>query len=231
MHQWLMASTLLGGLATVNAQSRPAVVELFTSEGCSSCPPAEAYVGELAHRGDVLALAFHVDYWDGLGWRDRFELANAAQRQRGYAKSLRLSSVYTPQVIVDGHRDFVGSDRVAIGKALAARRSAIAVALSLRSGEVLVTVGAKEGGPPSDVVLVAYLRSAVTPIGRGENAGRTIKEYNVVREFRQLGRWDGTDRRYRWPVKSLPRDATDVAVLIQAVGQGAIIGDAKVALR
>src|ERR1700730_16755717 len=90
----LIAGTLLCAAATVNAQSRPAVVELFTSEGCSSCPPAETYIGELAQRRDVLALAFHVDYWDDLGWRDRFGLPEAVQRQRASAKRLRLAPLY-----------------------------------------------------------------------------------------------------------------------------------------
>ena len=98
---FLIAGAFLCGATPVNAQSRPAVVELFTSEGCSSCPPAETYIGELAQRRDVLALAFHVDYWDDLGWRDRFGLPEAVQRQRAYAKSLRLASVYTPQAVID----------------------------------------------------------------------------------------------------------------------------------
>src|SRR5271157_4122233 len=122
-HQNLMAGALLCCAAAASAEPRPAVVELFTSEGCSSCPPAEAYVGELAQRADVLALAFHVDYWDDLGWRDRFGLPEAVQRQRAYANALRLSSVYTPQVVVDGHEDCVGSDRGSIGRALAEKRS------------------------------------------------------------------------------------------------------------
>src|SRR5271170_1584198 len=95
----------------VRAEPRPAVVELFTSEGCSSCPPAETYVGELAQRPGVLALSFHVDYWDDLGWRDRFGIPEATPRQRAYARAMSLSSVYTPQVVIDGHEDFVGSDR------------------------------------------------------------------------------------------------------------------------
>src|SRR5271168_5093474 len=102
LHQTLMSAALLCGAAAANAQPRPAVVELFTSEGCSSCPPAETFLGELAQRHDVLALAYHVDYWDDLGWRDRFGLTEAVQRQRNYAKTLRLSSVYTPQVVIDG---------------------------------------------------------------------------------------------------------------------------------
>ena len=120
------------------AHAAPAVVELFTSEGCSSCPPAEAYIGELTQRGDVLALTFHVDYWDDLGWRDRFALPSAVQRQRAYAKNLGLSSVYTPQVIIDGHQNFVGSDRFSIGKALARPRNGAAIDLSLQQGELRI---------------------------------------------------------------------------------------------
>jgi hypothetical protein len=228
---YLIAGTLLCCAPMANAQTRPAVVELFTSEGCSSCPPAEAYIGELAQRRDVLALAFHVDYWDDLGWRDRFGLPEAVQRQRAYAKTLRLSSVYTPQIVIDGQGDFVGSDRAAIGRALSGNRNGVAVALSVRDGEVLIDLGAREKIAPCDVLLVAYLRTAVSAIGRGENAGRTLKEFNIVRDLRSLGRWDGQPRLYRSPVNSLPRDATDVAVLVQPLGQAPIVGAATLALR
>jgi hypothetical protein len=231
LHNFLIAGSLLFGSASVNAQSRPAVVELFTSEGCSSCPPAETYIGELAQRHDVLALAFHVDYWDDLGWRDRFGLPEAVQRQRAYARSLRLSSVYTPQVVIDGHADMVGSDRASISRALTGNRNGVAVALSVRDGEVLVDFDAQQNAAPSDVLLVAYLRTAVSPIGRGENAGRTLKEFNIVRDFHSLGRWAGQKQQYHARVDSLPPDSTDVAVLVQPVGQAPIIGAATVALR
>ncbi len=207
------------------------MVELFTSEGCSSCPPAEAYVGELAQRADVLALTFHVDYWDDLGWRDRFALPEAVQRQRTYAKVLGLSSVYTPQVVIDGHEDCVGSDRNSIGRSLMQKRGGVAVAVSVREDEVLVDLRAQENVAASDIVLVAYRRTAVSPIGRGENAGRTVKEYNIVRAFHSLGRWDGRARQYRSRVDALPVDATDVAVLVQPLGQAPIIGAAAAALR
>jgi hypothetical protein len=225
------AGTFLCGPTTVNAQSRPAVVELFTSEGCSSCPPAEIYIGELAQRRDVLALTFHVDYWDELGWRDRFGLPAAVQRQREYAKSLRLASVYTPQVVIDGQGNFVGSDRVSIGRTLTENRNGVAVALSVRDGEVFIDLDAQPKRAPSDVLLVAYLRTAVTAIGRGENAGRTLKEFNIVRDFHSLGRWAGEKQQYHARVDALPRDATDVAVLVQSVEQAPIIGAATIALR
>ncbi|HME41197.1 MAG TPA: DUF1223 domain-containing protein [Steroidobacteraceae bacterium] len=231
LHRCLAAGTLMGLAAAAHTQPRPAVVELFTSEGCNSCPPAEAYVGELAQRADVLALAFHVDYWDDLGWRDRFGLPESVQRQRAYANALRLSSVYTPQVVVDGHGNFVGSDRASIGRALAGNRSGVPVALSVRDGEVRVDLGTQDKAAACDVVLIAYLRTAVSPIGRGENAGRTLKEFNIVRGIRSLGRWDGQQRQYRAAVDALPRDATDVAVLVQPLGQAPIIGAASTALR
>jgi hypothetical protein len=226
-----MAGGLIGCAAAANAATRPAVVELFTSEGCSSCPPAEAYIGELVQRRDVLALTFHVDYWDELGWKDRFGLPEAVQRQRGYAKALRLSTVYTPQAVIDGQADFVGSDRSSVGAALRAARSGVPVALSVRDGDVLIDFDAAPRVPPSEVLLVAYQRSTVSPIGRGENAGRTITEHNIVRAIRSLGRWDGQKQQFRSTLESLPRDATDVAVLVQPVGQAPIIGAAALALR
>jgi hypothetical protein len=227
----LAAGALLCFTAVASAQSRPAVVELFTSEGCSSCPPAEGYIGELAQRGDVLALSFHVDYWDDLGWRDRFGLSEAVQRQRVYAVTLRSPSVYTPQVVVDGQGDYLGSDRGAIGRALSRNRSGVPVGLSVRDGEVQVEVGAQAPAVSGDVLLVAYLRKAVSAIGRGENAGRTLQEFNIVRAIRTLGRWEGGAKSFHAQISSLPADSTDVAVLVQRSGQGLILGTATRALR
>jgi hypothetical protein len=250
------ASALLSICAVAHADPRPAVVELFTSEGCNSCPPAEAYVGELAGRNDVLALAFHVDYWDDLGWRDRFGLRQSVERQRAYARSLRLSSVYTPEVVIDGRADYVGSNRIGIGNALKERREGVPVTLSVGNGEADVRLtpgqrapsdsgsgesaqGAKASGPKAqaedevggDVVLVAYLRKAVSAIGRGENAGRTLDEYNIVRAVVPLGRWNGGAQEFHAKLASLPQDATDVAVLVQSTGQGAVVGAATQRLR
>src|SRR5579863_449187 len=123
----LLASGLSVGLmAAAGAETRPVVLELFTSQGCSSCPPAEVIVNELAQRPNVLPLSFHVDYWDDLGWRDRYSLASATERQRVYARTLRRSSVYTPQAVIDGSRDIVGSQRTAVMEAVAGRRDGVA---------------------------------------------------------------------------------------------------------
>jgi hypothetical protein len=223
---WLCGALLADVCASAQVQARPAVIELFTSEGCSSCPPAEAYLGELASRPDVLALAYHVDYWDDLGWRDRFEVPEAVPRQRIYAKALRLPSIYTPQLVVDGRVDFIGSDRKSIAAALHDPRRGIAVTFTVREGDIQIDLPAQDSGGPCDVLLIAYLRSATSAIGRGENAGRTLKEYSIVRSVQNLGPWSGLAQQFHSALKSLPGDATDAAVLIQEVGQAAIVGAA-----
>ena len=206
------------------AQPRQSVVELFTSEGCSSCPPAEAYLGELAQRPDVLALAFHVDYWDDLGWRDQFVIPEATPRQRGYARALRLSSVYTPQMIVDGTANLVGSDRVRIYSALKEPRTGVPVEIASHDGALSIGVSADDSARPSDVLMIAFEQSAVSPIGRGENAGHTLTEYNIVRAIRRLGAYEGRAQTYHADLKSLPREVTEVAVIVQALGQGPVAG-------
>ena len=221
----MAAFTLPGGV--LGAQQRPAVIELFTSEGCSSCPPAEVYIGELARRPDVLALSFHVDYWDDLGWRDRFDIPEATPRQRGYARAMHLSSVYTPQAVVDGHEDFVGSDRRQIDQSLRSSRTGIPVTISMSYRTVHIDLAGMTGVAAGDVLLLAYRQSAISAIGRGENSGRTLTEYHIVRAERHLGYYTGEAHKYDVDVASLPKDATDVAVLVQLVGQGAIVAAAS----
>ncbi len=217
--------------ATSGAQSRPLVIELFTSQGCSSCPPADAYLGQLAGRADVVALAFHVDYWDELGWRDRFELPQSATRQNVYARNLHHPTVYTPQLVIDGRFDAIGADARAVARALAEPRAQVPLAISLDEGGVLVHLGPQPQPARCDVWVVAYLRHALSAIGRGENAGRNLEEFNIVRQVRGLGAWQGEQRAFRVPLSSLPADATDFVVLVQAAGQGPILGATAHALR
>lgn len=221
------------GMATTGAraQQRPAVVELFTSEGCSSCPPAEMLLGELALRADVLALAFHVDYWDELGWPDRFVIPQATPRQRTYGRTLRLPSIYTPQVVIDGTENFVGSNRGGIAKALLAGRAGIPITLSMRENVISINLGAATPGGIGDVTLMAFERSAVSHIGRGENSGRTLNEYNIVRSVTPLGRYEGSEQTYHSDLNSLPKEATDVAVILQAPEQRAVLGAARMSVR
>ena len=225
------AAAMMSAMAAIDAQARPVVVELFTSQGCSSCPPADVYLGKLSARSDVLALAFHVDYWDSLGWRDRFALPQSVKRQNTYAQNLHRSSVYTPQLVVDGREDDFRSDSRVVDRALNQHRDGVPVGLSVQEAHLEVEIGRQPGVAPCDVVLVAYLRHAVSNIGRGENAGRTLEEFNIVRDIRTLGPWRGESLSFRVPVSSLPPDATDVAVLVQPLGQAPIVGAGMHVLR
>lgn len=227
-----LATTLLWCCSTnAEAPLRPAVVELFTSQGCSSCPPADTYLGELSQRQGILALSFHVDYWDDLGWKDPFALSASTERQRRYSHSLGHSSVYTPQVVVDGESDYVGADRGRIGAALARTRIGVPVNIDLDHEEVRVELTSQPGVTSSDVIFLMYRRKAVSSIGRGENAGRMLEEFNIVRSIQYLGHWKGDSASFRVPVATLAPDATDVAVLVQLTGQHQIIGAATRTLR
>jgi hypothetical protein len=210
--------------AHADATPRPLVVELFTAQGCSSCPPADAYLGQLRERPDVLALAFHVDYWDSSGWRDHFASHQAVERQNVYARAFHRSSVFTPQFVLDGRKDAI--DTSSIVQALQEPREAVPLTLAVHDGQVKVDVGEKQGERASDVVLVAYLRHASTNVGRGENAGKSLEEFNIVRSMRTLGEWKGASQSFQVSAASLPADATDVAVLVQSRGTGPILGAA-----
>jgi hypothetical protein len=229
--RFLAAVSLASLAAIARATPRPAVLELFTSEGCSSCPPAEVLVGELAQRRDVLPLSFHVDYWDDLGWRDPFSLAQATLRQRNYARVLGHASVYTPQAVIDGQIDVVGSSREPLFAAVAAPREGVVMSISVRDGEIEVSVGSQPRAAPADVMLVGYLRRAISHIGRGENSGRTLQETNIVRTLQALGVWHGEPQDFRRAANTLPKDVTDVAVLVQSRGQGLILGAVSQSLR
>ena len=227
---WLAAGTALSWIAARgDAPSRPLVVELFTAQGCSSCPPADAYLGQLSERPDVVALAFHMDYWDSSGWRDRFELRQGVERQNVYARNFHRASVFTPQFVIDGRKDAMNTSSIV--QALQEPRDAVPVTLAVREGQVVVDVGEKQGEHASDVVLVAFLRHAVSNVGRGENAGKTLEEFNIVRSIRTLGEWKGAAENYKVSVSSLPSDATNVAVLVQSHGAGPIVGAAAQPLR
>jgi hypothetical protein len=180
-------------LAVLPAQAgeRPIVVELFTSEGCSSCPPADALLAELADRPDVLALSFHVDYWDRLGWKDPFSSREATARQNRYATLLALSTVYTPQIVVDGKWQAVGSDRADVEQALdRARRDRpeVPVTLALDHGQAQIALGPGSDGVAASVTLIGFDRRHVTAVKRGENSGRTLAHVDVVRGFDEIAR-------------------------------------------
>lgn len=179
-------------LTTVPA---PMVVELFTSEGCSSCPPADALLGELTQRQFVLPLSFHVDYWDYIGWRDRFADPLFTERQRAYAEAQGSSMLYTPQMIIAGALDVVGSDRKAVEKALkkAYTRNTMYRIKVMREkdGRVVAQFPEAPIGVPATIWLVTYQRGAQSDVKAGENAGRSLQTFNVVRSLQKAGMWYG----------------------------------------
>jgi hypothetical protein len=178
----------------------PIVIELFTSEGCDSCPPADAFAGELAHRSDVLLLSLHVDYWDYRGWKDQYAQHGFAERQRAYARTLTQRYVYTPQMVVDGRMQEFGSDRKAVERTLAHVRQQAAKRLAVRQtghgGATAVLIENPIGidvsrERPATVWLVIFDRQQTTKVTKGENAGRTLPSYNVVRQWRRIGSFAG----------------------------------------
>jgi hypothetical protein len=181
----LMLSGLAAGMAQpAAATDAPVVLELFTSQGCSSCPPADALLGELAQGLGVIALAWHVDYWNNLGWRDPYATRQWTDRQRAYAVQLR-DEVYTPALVVNGASMVVGSDRAAVLGAISGA-PALSVPVSLRrSGSGLAAViGA--AAMPLTRVLAVYDPPHATRVGAGENTGRNLLEYRIVRELRPI---------------------------------------------
>jgi hypothetical protein len=208
----------------------PVVVELYTSQGCSSCPPADALLGELSAMPQVTALAFHVDYWDGIGWRDRFSIPQAVQRQHRYVETLGLSSAFTPQAVIDGRGSFVGSDRRRILAAMATPRNSVPILMETADGQLSVMLPDWPSRGDYEVNIAAYLPKASTRVGGGENSGRALEEVNIVRQFRSLGTWNGQRRVYHAALDSFPSDATRAAVLLQAAQQGPIVGSAVAAL-
>ena len=171
----LIAAALASSIApAARAAPKSVVLELFTSQGCSSCPPADALLGQLARRSDVIALAWHVDYWDHLGWRDRFASPTATDRQRTYARQLG-SDVFTPALVVDGQTIVVGSDRAAIEAAIgSAGGLPVGITLSRREGGITVEIAATTG--PLRAERIVYDPQQRTDIGAGENDGQRLRD-------------------------------------------------------
>lgn len=211
------------------ADVRPTVIELYTAEGCSSCPPAEALLGNIASRTDVIALALHVDYWDGDGWADKYALRVATQRQNQYARALHRSGVATPQFLIDGDRDIEGTNRDAIMAAAKAAPDGVPIELSIADARLRIALGGAADAERCDVLLFAYLPRAVSKVYRGENKGRTLEEFNVVRTVLKLDDWNGQAKSLDVPLAKLPSEATHLAVIVQRAGPGRIVGAAQIA--
>lgn len=218
-------AVLSGGGASAADAQHPVVVELFQSQGCSSCPPAIANLNELATREDVLALDFAVTYWDYLGWKDTFAKPAFTERQRDYAAAGARDGVWTPQMIVNGRGAIVGNRKGEIDGAIAKfDRAGAGPAVSYANDRV--TIGAGQGDMPADVWLVRYdPRVQRVSIKAGENGGRTLPHVNIVRDLRLLGKWNGDEASFAAP-KDAGADA--YAILVQKGRGGPIIAAKKI---
>ena len=225
----LMCALLLGSLmlllSLARADTRPVVVELFTSQGCSSCPPADALLGELAKHDNVIALGFHISYWDGLAWKDPFSSQSSTERQRAYSRLFHLGQVYTPQMVVDGAREMVGSDRQEVLAAVGDARPEAIAPVTFVADRRSVTIGAGDGR--GSVLLVRFAQERTTRVAGGENARRTLQDANAVESLVSLGNWDGSALRF---AIEPPAAGEGIAVLVQAA-DGRMLGAAALQLK
>ena len=192
----IAAVTLTLGASFAQAQQNTVVVELFTSQGCSSCPPADAIMHELVKRDDVIALAFHVDYWDYIGWKDIFGDPAHAERQRAYAAHGGRRSIYTPEMVVQGQSDIVGAKPMKLSEAIAKHaREKPHVSLQVTRTDNSLSINAMLDDPaqkgPMRVYLLRYTAQQSVEIKRGENRGKTLQYSNIVEGLTEVASWDG----------------------------------------
>jgi hypothetical protein len=219
---WAVVVSVLGSaamLSDVDAQTR-GVIELFTSQGCSSCPPADQLLGRLADEPTLVAMSLPIDYWDYLGWKDTLALPDNSARQRGYARA-RGDMVYTPQVVVNGKVPVPGANEQAITQALADTRSdpsilVVPVELALNGEELTITIPAGSSVGDAQIWLCGLMSSMPVTIERGENRGHTLTYYNVVRHRLKLGNWTGAALDLHVPTTDFLDTTVDrVAVIVQ----------------
>jgi hypothetical protein len=237
----LIVGLAIAGTAAARAGEPRAVLELFTSQGCSSCPPADRLVGQFVNDPSVVALSVPIDYWDYLGWHDT--LANPAHsaRQRAYARARGDGQVYTPQIVVNGAADALGSDQGAIERAIAQtdRKSGVMslpVTLAVNNGTINVAVEDADKVPATaEVWLCPLVKAVAVAIGRGENRGRTITYHNVVRNWLKLGTLGAAQSSWTVPVAQIKADGIDAAAVMVQEGShdkpGIMLGAAMTDIR
>jgi hypothetical protein len=236
------------GVCAVVAIGRPAhadpraVVELFTSQGCSSCPAADKVLGELARDPNVIALSLPIDYWDYLGWKDTLADSRFTARQKAYSKMRGDRDVYTPQVVVNGHAQVIGSDRAKIDGAIDTTKKtdgvmSVPVSMTLSGKQINVSIEASNKGPAAkhgEVWICSVSKSVPIKIGKGENRGKEITYYNVVRNLLKVGDWNGTAGSWTVPLENISRDGVDAAVVFVQDGNrenpGPMLGAAYTSL-
>jgi hypothetical protein len=236
------------GVCAIVAIIRPAhadpraVVELFTSQGCSSCPPADKIIGELAKDPNVIALSMPIEYWDYLGWKDTLADSRFSARQKAYSQMRGDRDVYTPQMIINGSANVIGSDRAAIDNAIQTTQKAsgvmsVPVTMTMSGKQINVSVAASKASTPAhgEVWICSVSKAVPISIGRGENRGREVTYYNVVRNILKVGDWNGSSGSWTVPLENISRDGVDAAVVYVQDGNrekpGPMLGAAYTALR
>ena len=221
MRSSLFATSAFFALALLNpahAGGVKGVVELFTSQGCSSCPPADKILGDFSDRNGVITLAWHVDYWDYLGWKDTFSSSSFTKRQRNYSNTLGTSSVYTPQIIVNGS---TVAENSSFNSSISSALAGLPVAVSAKASAGKLTVNVASGAGAANLYIVTYTESKIVKIGRGENGGRDIVYRHAVSGIKNIGKWNGSAMSVTVPAGG------NCAVLLQRPGPGAILGAAS----
>jgi hypothetical protein len=220
---------------TANAREPHAFIELFTSQGCSSCPPADKLLGEFAADPSVVAISVPIDYWDYLGWKDTLASPVDSARQRAYARLRGDRQVYTPQVVVNGAAHALGSDHAAIERTIVQTERdpaimSVRVNMSLVGDDLRISIGSVTERSSGEVWLCPIAKSVAVAIGRGENGGRTVTYHNVVRKWIKLGDWTGADMSWNVPISGLLATKADAAVVMVQRGTrlkpGVILGAA-----
>lgn len=229
-----MASTAFSSVAFAQAPAHLTVLELFTSQGCSSCPAADALLKSLVNRPDLMPLSLSVDYWDHLGWKDTLSSPKHSARQKSYAKWLGSGNVYTPQVVVDGAWQAIGNSKSDIEKALLkAREGASVQPIELDAvsdtKRVTIGVGAANEAVPATVWLAIVAPRVEVEVKRGENRGRVLAYHNVVRDITPVGMWAGKPMKIVLPLSTMMQDGDRCAVLLQADEGGRILAAAWMA--
>ncbi|WP_027059373.1 DUF1223 domain-containing protein [Mesorhizobium loti] len=211
-------------------QDKPlGVVELFTSQGCSSCPPADAFFAELATREDIVALSYHVDYWDYLGWKDTLSRKENTERQYDYMRAFGSRSVYTPQAVLNGRVHVNGANRGEVDGALARMAKGgegirVPIKVSRTSDRVIIDAGDAGSGPSDAHVVIVYFEQPQTvKIAQGENSGRKMTYWNAVTGIQTAGMWHGKAQRYELPMSEINKKG-GCAVLLQSVGKDGMPG-------
>jgi hypothetical protein len=242
--RWSGALSVCAIIAVIRpAHADPrAVVELFTSQGCSSCPPADKIIGELAKDPSVIALSMPIDYWDYLGWKDTLADSRFSARQKAYSHVRGDRDVYTPQVVVNGSAKVIGSDRAGIegaindtGKADGVMSVPVTMTLSGKQINVLVAASKAPGAAHGEVWICSISKAVPISIARGENRGREVTYHNVVRNILKVGDWNGSSGSWSVPLENISREGVDAAAVYVQDGNrdkpGPMLGAAMTSLR